>query len=281
MNKSIKDNIRVAIQGFSGSFHEKAAQHYFNETLSFVYCNTFSEVVKASEDSELSDGGLMAIENSIAGTILPNYQLLRNSALSIVGEVYLQIGQQLMALPGQTISDIKEIHSHHMAIKQCEEFLKKHPNIKLVETEDTALSAKKIKNEHLKGVAAIAGEQAAKIYDLEIIAPNIETVKNNFTRFLVINPEQRDNHEANKASLLFSLVHEPKSLSDVLITIGEYDFNISKIQSFPIIEQEWSYYFVVDIEFDEIKELYNLIEELKHKTSSLRLLGSYKKGITI
>jgi len=272
---------RIAIQGFSGSFHDTAAKSFYGNELSLVFCSTFSEVVRKSTNSATADGGVMAIENSIAGTILPNYQLLKNSDLSINGEIYLTISQHLMALPGQKISDIKEIHSHHMALKQCDKFLENHPDIKLIETEDTALSAQHIKEGQLKGVAAIASERAAKINKLELIERHIETVKNNFTRFLVINKKASHISEVDKASILFSLPHQPKALATILNTIGHYGFNISKIQSFPIIEREWSYYFVLDIDFDNIEQFQKLLTELQSQTSYFRTLGIYKKGETL
>ncbi len=272
---------RISIQGFSGSFHETAARSFYGDGIALLYCSTFSELIRKSEDKAQADGGLMAIENSIAGTILPNYQLLKSSNLFINGEIYLQIGQQLMALPGQTISDIKEIHSHHMAIKQCEDFLSRHAHIKIVEAEDTALSAAHISNKQLKGVAAIAGKQAASLFKLDIIAPNIETAKNNFTRFLALSKSKEVLKVANKASILFSTHHRPKALASILVAIGNYNFNISKIQSFPIIEKEWCYYFVLDIEFDTIENFKQLSDELAQSTASFRILGIYKKGTTV
>jgi prephenate dehydratase len=223
----------------------------------------------------------MALENSIAGTILPNYQLLKASNLTVAGEIYLKINQHLLALPGQEVNDITEVRSHHMAIKQCEEFLRQQPKITVIETEDTALSAKIIKEQALRGVAAIAGEQAAQLYGLSIIRNNIETVHNNYTRFLVLEKQHIPIEGANKASLLFSLQHQPSTLVTLLNIIAAYGFNITKIQSFPIIEEEWKYYFALDIEFSSSSKLDKAIELMAVKTDYLKILGIYKKGITV
>jgi prephenate dehydratase len=272
---------RIAIQGFEGSFHHKAANTFYGDNITLVPCNTFDEVFRQCECDNNVESAVMALENSIAGTILPNYQLLKSSSLTVAGEIYLKINQHLLALPGQLLNDITEVRSHHMAIKQCEDFLRQHPNITVKETEDTALSAKIIKEQALIGVAAIAGEQAATLYDLSIVRNNIETVHNNYTRFLLLEKQSIPIEGSNKASFLFSLQHKPSCLADVLNVIAAYSFNITKIQSFPIIEEEWKYYFALDIEFSSHSKLDQAIELLKVKTDYLKILGIYKKGITV
>ncbi|MFQ3213915.1 MAG: prephenate dehydratase [Marivirga sp.] len=272
---------RIAIQGFEGSFHHKAANAFYGENITLVPCNTFAEVFRQCAHDNNAESAVMALENSIAGTILPNYQLLKASNLTVAGEIYLKINQHLLALPGQEVNDITEVRSHHMAIKQCEEFLRQQPKITVIETEDTALSAKIIKEQALRGVAAIAGEQAAQLYGLSIIRNNIETVHNNYTRFLVLEKQHIPIEGANKASLLFSLQHQPSTLVTLLNIIAAYGFNITKIQSFPIIEEEWKYYFALDIEFSSSSKLDKAIELMAVKTDYLKILGIYKKGITV
>ena len=208
---------KVSIQGFEGSFHQVAARQFYGKDTAVICCATFKEVIKNAADKKNSDGGVMAIENSIAGSILPNYNLLLKSNLKIIGEIYLQIRQNLLVNPGVKLSDIKEVHSHHMAIQQCFGFLDKY-NWRLVETEDTALSAKHIHQHRSKHVAAIASKLAAELYSLEVIAPNIHTLKNNYTRFLVLQPTEVAQQIANadKASINFFTDHSKGSLAKVL-----------------------------------------------------------------
>src|ERR1035437_6553561 len=216
---------KIAIQGFEGSFHQVAAQQFFGDA-EVICCSTFREVVKIAADKKESDGGVMAIENSIAGSILPNYNLLQKSNLKIIGEVYLQIEQNLLVNPGIKLGDIREVHSHPMALLQCMDYLDKY-NWKLIETEDTALSAKHIHQHRSKHIAAIASKLAAELYQLNIIAPNIHTLKNNYTRFLVLEiPElAKDIDDANKASINFHTDHSKGSLAKVLGKISEGDIN--------------------------------------------------------
>lgn len=274
--------IKVAIQGYEGSFHQVAAEGYYNKEIDIVPCRSFSElVVKAGKES-ISDTAIMAIENSIAGSILSNYNLLQESKLSVVGEVYLQISQNLMAQPGQTIDDITEVRSHPMAILQCRHFFRQHPHIKLVETEDTALSARHISENKEEGVAAIAAERAAELFQLEIIAPHIETVHNNYTRFIILDRlanQLKPGH--NKASLYFGVSHEPGSLAKALQKVADEGVNLTKIQSFPVIEKEWHYYFHLDIEFNSQYAFEAAMEGLKAHTEKLRVLGIYRKGDTL
>ncbi len=271
--------IKVAIQGFEGSFHQEAARQFYGKNVEVICCSTFREVVKIAGNKKESDGGLMAIENSIAGSILPNYNLLQKSNLCIVGEVYLQIKQNLLVNPGVTLEDIREVHSHPMAILQCFGFLDKH-NWKLVETEDTALSAKHIHQHRSKHLAAIASKLAADIYKLDMIAPNIHTLKNNYTRFLVLQrPEKAQKIDgANKASINFHTDHSKGSLAKVLTKIAEAGINLSKLQSFPIPGSDWKYSFHADVEFNTVHEFDEMIQVVDTLTEDLKVYGIYKKG---
>ncbi len=272
---------KVAIQGYEGSFHQAAARHFFGKDVEVIPCSTFREVVKLAANSKESTGGVMAIENSIVGSILPNYNLLKKSNLSVVGEVYLQIRQNLMVNKGVKLEDIREVHSHHMAIQQCLEFLDKY-NWKLVETEDTALSAKLIYQHKSKHIAGIASKLAADLFDLEIIAPNIHTQKNNYTRFLILEPETDITIDgANKASVNFHTDHSKGSLAKVLTTIANYGVNLSKLQSFPIPGSDWLYTFHADMEFDELEQFQEVIKNITSLTEELRVYGVYKKGETV
>ncbi len=273
---------RVSIQGFEGSFHQLAARQYYGKDTTVICCASFKEVVRVASDKKLSEAGIMAIENSIAGSILPNYSLLIRSGLKIVGEVYLQIRQHLLVNPGVSISDIKEVHSHPMAIQQCFGFLDKY-NWKLVETEDTALSAKHIHQHRSKHIAAIAGKLAAELYGLEIIAPNIQTLKNNYTRFLVLqrNESAEEVENANKASIHFSTDHSKGSLARVLTRIADAGINLSKLQSMPIPGTDFKYSFHLDMEFDTVEQLNGVLKKIKDITEGLTILGIYKNGKNI
>ena len=271
--------VKVAIQGFEGSFHQEAARTFFGREVEVICCATFRDVVKIAANKKESDGGVMAIENSIAGSILPNYNLLQKGNLTIIGEVYLQIRQNLMVNPGVKLEDIREVHSHPMAIQQCFGFLDKY-NWKLVETEDTALSAKHIRQHRSKHIAAIASKLASEIYELDMIAPNIHTLKNNYTRFLILQREDRPVliEDADKASINFLTDHSKGSLAKVLTKIAEAGINLSKLQSFPIPGSDWLYAFHADLEFDNTNQFYTMIEEIKMMTESLKIYGVYKKG---
>src|SRR6188474_1569481 len=233
---------RVSIQGYEGSFHQVAAQQFFGKDVNVLPCATFREVIKIASNKKESDGGVMAIENSIAGSILANYNLLQKSSLVIIGEIYLQIRQNLLVNHGVKLEDIREVHSHTMALQQCYDYLDKH-KWKLVETEDTALSAKHIHQHKSKHIAAIASKLAAELYDLDVIAPNIQTLKNNYTRFLYL--QHADNispvENADKASLIFNTDHSKGSLAKVLSKIADGDINLSKLQSMPIPGSDWKY----------------------------------------
>ena len=275
-------NTKVSIQGYEGSFHQQAAREFFGKDVEVIPCATFREVVKIASNKKESDGGVMAIENSIAGSILPNYNLLQKSSLKVVGEIYLQINQNLMVNPGVTLTDIREVHSHPMALQQCLEYLDKY-DWKLVETEDTALSAKHIHQHHSKHIAAIASSLAAELFRLHMIAPNIQTMKNNYTRFLIIQREDAvvkvDN--ADKASVNFHTDHSRGSLARVLTKIADGGINLSKLQSFPIPGSDWEYSFHADMEFDSMEQFNSVIESIKPITADLKIYGVYKKGKTV
>ncbi len=271
---------RVSIQGYEGSFHQVAAQQYFGKDVTVIPCGNFRDVVKIAGTRKESDGGVMAIENSIAGSILPNYNLLQNSKLTVTGEIYLQIRQHLLVNPGVTLEDIREVHSHAMALQQCLVYLDKY-NWKLVETEDTALSAKHIHQHRSKHIAAIASKLAADLYGLDVIAPNIHTMKSNYTRFLIL---QRDDQavaveDANKASVNFHTDHSRGSLAKVLTEIAAGGVNLSKLQSFPIPGSDWRYSFHADMEFDSLAQFEEVIEKIRPLTEETRVYGVYKKGV--
>ena len=270
---------RVSIQGYEGSFHQVAAQQFFGKDVEVVTCATFREVIRVASSKKESDGGVMAIENSIAGSILPNYNLLQKSSLKIVGEIYLPIKQQLLVNPGVKLEDIREVHSHYMAIQQCLEYLDKY-DWKLVETEDTALSAKHLQQHRSKHTAAIASKLAAELFNLEVLAPNIHTMKNNYTRFLVLQPEEvaQPVADANKASVNFHTDHSRGSLARVLSRIADGGINLSKLQSFPIPGSDWEYSFHADMEFDTLDQFNGVIEEMKPVTAELKVYGVYKNG---
>ncbi|MBZ5856741.1 prephenate dehydratase [Flavihumibacter profundi] len=270
---------RVSIQGYEGSFHQVAAQQFFGRQVEVIPCDTFREVVKIAANKRESEGGVMAIENSIAGSILPNYNLLQKSNLRVVGEVYLQIKQNLLVNPGVSFEDIREVHSHPMAILQCIDFLEKY-DWKLVETEDTALSAKIIHQKRHRHAAAIASKLAAELFELDVLAPNIHTMKNNYTRFLVLmRPENTSViADANKASVNFHTDHSRGSLARVLSQIAEGGINLSKLQSFPIPGSDWEYSFHADMEFDNIEQFNTIIEAIRPMTVALQVYGIYKNG---
>lgn len=269
---------KVSIQGYEGSFHQVAARKFFGKEVEVIPCATFKEVIKIASSKKESDGGVMAIENSIAGSILPNYNLLKKSTLTIVGEVYLQINQNLLVNPGVKLTDIKEVHSHPMALQQCLEFLDKY-NWKLIETEDTALSAKHIYQHKSKHIAAIASKLAAELFNLQMIAPNIHTMKNNYTRFLIL---QRDAGtaatDANKASVNFHTDHSRGSLAKVLTVIADGGINLSKLQSFPIPGSDFKYSFHADMEFDSVDQFNEVVEKVRKLTAELKIYGVYRRG---
>jgi len=270
---------RISIQGYEGSFHQMAARQFFGKNVGVIPCATFRDVIKLASNKKESDGGVMAIENSIAGSILANYNLLQRSNLVIAGEVYLQIRQNLLVNPGVTIDDIHEVHSHPMAIQQCFDFLDKH-EWKLVETEDTALSAKHVHQHKSKHIAAIASKLAAELFDLNVLAPNIHTLKNNYTRFLILKREEAAQKidGADKASVSFHTDHSRGSLAKVLAKIAEDGINLSKLQSFPIPDTDFKYSFHADMEFEQVDQFEKVIEHIKPLTEYLKIYGVYKRG---
>ncbi|HVS95417.1 MAG TPA: prephenate dehydratase [Puia sp.] len=274
---------RVSIQGYEGSFHQMAARQFFGKDVEVITCATFREVIRVACSRKESDGGVMAIENSIAGSILPNYNLLQKSDLRVVGEIYLQINQHLLVNPGVKIEDIREVHSHHMALLQCIDFLEKYPGWKLVETEDTALSAKQLQQHHSRHRAAIASKLAAELFGLDVLAPNIHTMKNNYTRFLILQRGENAMavREPDKASVNFHTDHSRGSLARVLTKIADGGINLSKLQSFPIPGSEWEYSFHADMEFEDVGQFEAVIEAIRPITAELKIYGVYKKGKTV
>jgi len=269
----------IAIQGAEGSNHHKVARDFYGEDIQLKECLSFDVLVDSLLD-KTSDKGIMAIENTIAGSIIPNYALIDANNLHISGEEYLKIHHHLMALPGQKIEDIKEVCSHPMALLQCKEFFKKHPHIKLVEDVDTAEVAKRISENQLKGVAAIAPKLAAEIFELEVIEDEIQTMKDNATRFVIVQIEKPNNgiDQINKASLKFQLDHKRGSLAAVLNVLSDCKMNLTKIQSLPVIESPWKYSFFVDITFVDYKDYEKTIAIMAIMASELKVLGTYKNG---
>jgi prephenate dehydratase len=275
----LKMKDRIAIQGAEGSNHHKVARDFYGEEVLLKECLSFDVLVDSLLD-KTSDKGIMALENTIAGSIIPNYALIDANNLHIVGEEYLNIHHHLMALPGQKITDIKEVCSHPMALLQCKNFFKKHPHIKLVEDVDTAEVAKRIAKNNLKGIAAIAPKLAAEIFGLEVLEDEIQTMKINATRFVIVQTEKPTNaiEQINKASLKFQLDHKRGSLAAVLNVLSDCKMSLTKIQSLPVIEFPWKYSFFVDVTFDSYKEYEKAIAILEIMASSFKVLGAYKNG---
>ena len=278
-HSAIANEAGICIQGYEGSFHQVAARYFFGKQIGVIPCDTFRELVKKSQDKKQSAGGIMAIENSIAGSILPNYALLQKSSLKIIGEVYLPIKQHLLVNPGMKLEDIKEVHSHHMAIQQCMEYLDKY-DWKLVETDDTALSAKHIHQHKSKHIAGIASKLAAELFQLNILVPNIHTQKNNYTRFLMLqrSDDVLQIKDANKASVNFETDHSKGSLAKVLTKIADGGINLSKLQSFPIAGTNFKYSFHADMEFENTDIFNAVIDEIKPLTAQIKIYGVYKNG---
>lgn len=270
---------RISIQGYEGSFHQEAAQKFFGKDTRVIPCNTFKEVIKIACNKNESDGGVMAIENSIAGSILPNYNLLQGCSLRIIREMYLQIEQNLLVNPGVKLENIKEVHSHTMALQQCYDFLDRY-KWKLVETDDTALSARHIQQHKSKHIAAIASRLAAEIYNLHNIAPSIQTLKNNYTRFLILQRQEQAVviEDSDKASVNFHTDHSRGSLAKVLAEIADGGINLSKLQSFPIPGSDFKYSFHADMEFENLKQFETVVGKIKPLTKEMKIYGVYKKG---
>jgi prephenate dehydratase len=272
-----KKKLRVAIQGLATSFHEVAAFTYFDEPIETVECLSFHQLCESLKNGK-ADVAVMAIENSIAGSILPNYFLLQDYHFSIAGELYLPIHMHLLTLPGVRLNDIQSIESHPMAIRQCSEFLHSLNGVEIRESDDTALSAKRVKELKLKNTAAIANEHAAKKYGLQILEKRIETHKKNFTRFLILKKRSNGQTGTNKASLSFEVANEIGSLADALITFKDNKINLSKIQSIPIIGRPNEYSIHVDVEWSKRKNYDDAINQILRQVKNLNVLGEYKKG---
>ena len=266
----------IAIQGVKGSNHHIVSQQYFNNGVEVKECLSFDEVVHSLLSTE-SDAAIMAIENSIAGSIIPNYALIDNHHLHIVGEQYLDIQHNLMALPGQSIDDIKEVYSHPMALLQCKEFFKKYPHIKLVEDRDTAEVAQRIHHKQLKHIGAIASELAAEIFQVDILAKSIQTIKHNETRFVIVKRTNSEIPESqiNKASVKFELDHKRGSLATILNVMSDCKLNLTKIQSLPKIETPWKYAFFVDVTFETYEDYAKAKAIMNIMAQDFKVLGEY------
>ncbi len=274
---------RIAIQGVEGSYHDMAAHRYFeDEEIELICCATFEELFEQmARDTKVI--GMMAIENTIAGSLLHNYELLRESGLSIVGELKLRISHSIMCLPEDNWEDIKEVNSHPVALAQCRRWLTAHPSMKVVEAEDTAGSAEMINRLKMRGHAAICSKFAAPIYGMKILEEGIETNKHNFTRFLVMcDPWQADElcnpTQSNKSSIVFTLPHNEGSLSQVLSIFSFYRINLTKIQSLPIIGREWEYMFYVDLSYSDYMRYRQSLDAVRPLTKQFKILGEYKDG---
>lgn len=273
--------LRVCIQGYPGAFHDIAARFCFDgRPLEIVPALTFQELTRRLEQKDGVDVALMAIENTLAGSLMANYKLLQQARLKIIGEVYLRIRQNLMALPGQRIEELTEVHSHPIAIDQCREFFQQYPHIRLVEIEDTALAAYNLQSKGIRGVGAIASALAASMYGMEMLAPGIETNKLNFTRFLVLTHEDdaRPVEGADKVSISFATGHTVGSLYKVLAVLAAYGVNLTKIQSAPIIGKPWEYLFFVDFVAEGQMGYESAIEAIRPLTHELKIMGAYKQG---
>ena len=281
MKMSPKDlGQNVLIQGFKGSFHHIVAQKFFGSEVNIIPCYSFYELVQRLQKDESTHSAIMAIENSIAGSILPNYGLLEKSQLNIIGEAYLHIRQNLMALEGQNIKDLEEVHSHPMALHQCRPFFDQYPHIKLVESFDTALSAREISEQKITKRGAIAPQLASELFNLPVLERDIHTDKKNYTRFLILKRDSEHfvDPTSNKASIFFEVADEVGSLAKVLTYLSFKKINLTKLQSFPILGKEWQYYIHADLEFSQLDVFNETIDNLVHITSALKVLGIYPIG---
>jgi len=268
----------IAIQGAEGSNHHKVALNFYGSNIQLIECMSFDALVQKLLEGSATFG-VMALENTIAGSIIPNYALIDSNNLHIIDEEYLNIHHHLMALKGQQIKDIKEVWSHPMALLQCKAFFKKHPHIKMVEDVDTAEVAKRIAKENLTGIAAIAPKIAAEIFGLDVIEDDIQTIKDNATRFVIVQTNKPETDTSvNKASLKFQLNHKRGSLAAILNVLSDCKMNLTKIQSLPVIETPWKYSFFVDVTFDDFKEYQKAIAILEIMAEEFKILGTYKNG---
>ncbi|MFK5972651.1 MAG: prephenate dehydratase [Flavobacteriaceae bacterium] len=271
--------LKIAIQGIKGSNHHQVAREYFGDDIELAECRSFDSIVDMLLDKSV-DKGIMAIENSIAGSIIPNYALVYHNNLHIIGEHYLNIHHNLMVLKGESIEDIEEVRSHPMALLQCKKFFKDYPSIKLVEDVDTAETAKCIQEQQLKHIAAIAPKVAADLYDLDIVVPEIQTIKNNATRFIIVKTKNKElsKEEINKASVRFITDHKRGSLAAMLNVMSDCNLNLTKIQSLPIIETPWKYAFFVDVTFDVFSDFSKAKSLLNIMSEDFKVLGEYKNA---
>ena len=275
--------MHIAIQGIEGSFHQIAAFKYFGERETFtpICCDSFPILFRQLQENK-DYYAVMAIENTVAGTILPNYALLRNTNVPIIGEVYVRSQHNLLVTNGQHISQLKEVHSHPMAILQCHDFFAQYPHIRLVESADTAASAKYISDKKLKNIGAIASSLAAEQYHLNILHEGIETNKRNFTRFMILQHKdvaKTPTRTPNKASICFRLSHKVGSLANILAILAANEINLSKIQSLPVVGREWEYFFHIDVEFKDYDKYKKTLESIENDAIALKILGEYRSGI--
>ena len=270
---------KIAIQGIKGSFHHQVANDYFSESLELDECMSFDALVNSLVENK-TQKAVMALENSIAGSIIPNYALIDRNNLHIIGEYYLDIHMNLMVLPGQKMEDIKEVHSHPIALLQCGEFFKNYPHIKLVESGDTAETAQRIQENQLKNIAAVASPIAAEMFGLDILASGIHTIKSNKTRFVILKTQNKvlPKEVINKASIKFELDDTPGSLATILNVMNNCKLNLTKIQSMPIIESPFQYSFFVDVVFEKYKHYEKAKSILELMTTHFKVLGEYKNG---
>lgn len=276
--------MKIAIQGIKGSFHHIVAEKFFGENIELAECMSFTEIPVLLKNDQV-ESAVMAIENSIAGAILPNYALIDEYELSIEGEVYVNIHHHLMALEGQDLTDIKEVWSHPMALLQCRKFFREHPGIKLVEEKDTAEVARRIQQNQIKGVAAVASKRAADLFGLDIISNDIQTIKHNSTRFFVLkksknapyHPSKVENIK-DKSSIKFITQHNKGSLAEILDIFAKHDINLTKIQSLPIIDTPWSYAFFIDLVIDDFVLYKNALHLISKKVKHLKVLGEYHQN---
>lgn len=276
--------MKIAIQGIKGSFHHIVANKYFGEDIELAECMSFTEIPSLLNEGKV-DSAVMAIENSIAGAILPNYVLIDEFDLSIEGEVYVNIHHHLMALKGQGLDDIKEVWSHPMALLQCRKFFRNRPDLKLIEEKDTAEVAKRIQNKKIKGVAAVASKMAAEMYDLQVLKDDIQTIKNNSTRFFILKKNNDSPYHPSKlgsvkdkSSLKFVTKHDAGSLAEILDIFGKHDLNLTKIQSLPIIDKPWNYAFFIDLVIDDFVLYKNALHLISKKVKHLKVLGEYHQN---
>lgn len=276
--------MKIAIQGIQGSFHHIVAERFFGKEIELAECMSFTEIPMLLKSDQV-ESAVMAIENSIAGAILPNYALIDEYDLSIEGEVYINIHHHLMALDGQSLGDIKEVWSHPMALLQCRKFFREHPEIKLIEEKDTAEVARRISREYIKGVGAVASKMASDLFGLKIIEDDIQTIKNNSTRFFILKKSKNAPYHPSKvpnikdkASIKFVTKHNKGSLAEVLDIFAKHDINLTKIQSLPIIETPWSYAFFIDLVIDDFQLYQNALHLLSKKVNHLKILGEYHQN---